>query len=250
MELIRVGLHKQLRRYSRGENQSMARSLFLIFLLSLLSTSHAAQNSEYRQVVEKNYKIGEKTFAYVGDPVVKVKDYWVRQSHFSSLKSPVSFEVSRSIFGVLARVSADTDIPVISTKPDGSKRVQLPTMPGVQLIVDADGRFTGKAVSTGGMPMGFKYKITPEVTLTPSVGTITEPNKGYTNFEILYGGVTKDEIKLSYREYTPDNVARPAFSQELAYSPGSATIRFRKIVLAIESVDNEKIVYSVISDGF
>jgi hypothetical protein len=224
---------------------------FLWFSILLFPAPQlSAEEAELRRIADRNYTLGVKTFAYVGAPVVRVKDYWVRRSQFSALKSPTAFEVSRWPFGVIARVPADTDMPVASQNPDGSKRVQVPLMFGVQMIVGIDGRFTGKAVTTDGTRMGFSYKVTPEVTLVPSVGTaITEPSRGFTNFELLYGGVTKDEIKLSYREYTPDDLARPAFSQEIAYAPDSATIRFRDVVIAVESVDNEKIVYSVLSDG-
>ena len=222
----------------------------LILLVAfVVSPTVYGQEPSTKQVVEKNYRVGEKTFAYVGDPVVKVKDYWIRETSFSAYRSSQPFEVSRAILGVLARVQPDTDIPVAQKRADGTTLVQLQTMPDVHLVVGKDGKFTGKAISGFGMPMGFKYKIHPEVTLTPSFGRVIEPSRGFTNFEILYGGISKDELKLSYREYTPDDMARAAFAQELTYSPDSKTVRFKKVVLHIESADNERIIYTVVSDG-
>lgn len=70
-------------------------------------------------------------------------------------------------------------------------------------------------------------------------------------YELLYQGRSGDVVRIAYREYT-DNLARPAFSQEITYTldPGQPTlVQFRNVSLTIEEADNSKIVYTVHS-GF
>ena len=70
-------------------------------------------------------------------------------------------------------------------------------------------------------------------------------------YELLYEGVDNHVLRVLYREFT-DNLARPAFSQDLTYtldSDGHARIRFRNVAVTIERADNSEIEYTVQS-GF
>ena len=55
---------------------------------------------------------------------------------------------------------------------------------------------------------------------------------------------------MLYREYTPDDLARPAFTQTLSYAAGSNIIRFRNVRIEVATADNEKIEYTVVADGY
>lgn len=64
--------------------------------------------------------------------------------------------------------------------------------------------------------------------------------------ELLYGGVTKGTVKLSYREFMRD-MARPAFSQELAYDLADGDeIGFRGARLKVVKATNVSIRYVVV----
>ncbi|MGE4502791.1 MAG: hypothetical protein AB7D03_07970 [Thiomicrospira sp.] len=66
--------------------------------------------------------------------------------------------------------------------------------------------------------------------------------------EIIYLGMSGDDIKVSYREYK-DDVARPAFYQELSYNlKKSAVIRYKNFRIKVLSVNNEEIEYIVLED--
>jgi hypothetical protein len=70
-------------------------------------------------------------------------------------------------------------------------------------------------------------------------------------YELIYQGRDSSVVRIAYREYT-DNLAKPAFSQELTYTlePGVDTpVRFRDVSLTIHEADNNQIVYTVQS-GF
>lgn len=64
--------------------------------------------------------------------------------------------------------------------------------------------------------------------------------------ELLYGGIANEVIKITYREYHND-IARPAFSQELQYDmKQSKIIVFRNTKIEVISAANDKIIYKVI----
>lgn len=63
--------------------------------------------------------------------------------------------------------------------------------------------------------------------------------------ELTYMGKTKDTIKLSYREYM-DNLARPAFTQDLMYDLAeSKTISFKSMNIDIIEATNSSIKFIV-----
>ncbi|MAV75646.1 MAG: hypothetical protein CL691_03385 [Cellvibrionales bacterium] len=71
---------------------------------------------------------------------------------------------------------------------------------------------------------------------------------GYKNFELIYSGSNKESLFISYREYTHDNLARPAFYQQLTYPISSKTIRFKNFLIEIKNVSSELIEFIVIED--
>jgi hypothetical protein len=70
-------------------------------------------------------------------------------------------------------------------------------------------------------------------------------------YELIYQGRDGDVVRIAYREYT-ENLARPAFSQDLTYTldeAGSTSVRFKDVSLTIHGADNNEIRYTVQS-GF
>lgn len=70
-------------------------------------------------------------------------------------------------------------------------------------------------------------------------------------YELLYQGVQDNTVRIAYREYT-ENLARPAFSQDLVYTleqDSPTQIRFRDVSMTIYEANNNAIIYSVES-GF
>ena len=72
---------------------------------------------------------------------------------------------------------------------------------------------------------------------------------GFTNFELIYTGRNAQSLTFLYREYTPNDMAKPAFYQTLTYSADSKTLRFKKIRLGIDEATDERLVYRVLEDG-
>lgn len=64
--------------------------------------------------------------------------------------------------------------------------------------------------------------------------------------ELLYAGREGSVLHLTYREFTGDGLARPAFYQNVRYDVSNSTsIVFQDWVLKVRDAKNEKIVFEV-----
>ena len=250
----------------------------LILLMAGCASSIApvatTESTEYRQ--KKNYRLGETISVSVGEPIIAIQDFWLTTSQGAvalpnrdldikivrwsgSLGGPTwvfkrgsRYEIKgeREIDGVrYAFVATEDLIPQSSStravvrfagnwcavlvKADGTINQsqvwwQIPTGGAVKpaSISDASAKFDGETIQT--VQMG----------------------KGYENYEILYTGVNASGLNLTYREYSPEGLARVAFFQNLTYEVGVKNISFKKFKIAVESANSEKIVFRVVEDGF
>ena len=68
----------------------------------------------------------------------------------------------------------------------------------------------------------------------------------FNNFELIYSGFSSnDTINLLYREFSPQDMARQAFFQNLTYPLNSKLIRFKNLRIQLISINNESIEYIV-----
>jgi hypothetical protein len=67
-------------------------------------------------------------------------------------------------------------------------------------------------------------------------------------YELIYRGLSDGIVTVSYKEYSND-LARPAFQQDLSYTLGSGdtTVAFRNLRIEIHAADNFGINFTVIS---
>jgi hypothetical protein len=144
---------------------------------------------------------------------------------------------------------------IVGTTSRNGKTYRLVVLPdpaasALRLLLNDDGSFEGSAINNLNSEMGFSYKPDPADAkmISDTVSTV-DKTKGYINFELVYGGTTGDSIQVLYREYTPDDMARPAFTQQLVYSLASKHIRFRDIQVDVTEANNEHIAYVVTADG-
>ena len=96
----------------------------------------------------------------------------------------------------------------------------------------------GKRFSQGEWPA--------ETIFTPMHGLL---DLGSFHAELIYSGLAGNVVRIVYREYV-DNLARPAFQQELQYDlDDSKTIRFRSVIIEVLAATNQTIQYKVVADG-
>lgn len=216
-----------------------------------VTESTNTQSKNAKNILEKNYIIGQEKYIYVGQPLIKVKDYWVTinksllayPSNNYKIKSPFFIDLVNGNFGNPIPVTGKINkngIYYSLIKPNGSG--------GVEFLIDEKGIFEGSGRNFLG-PMLYTYKLEPyTTTFSLSENEAVDSTQGFINYEIIYSGATKDAIKLFYREYTQQDMARPAYSQELTYSKEFPKIRYKNLQIKIISADNESIKYIVIED--
>ena len=189
--------------------------------LGLIKTGETMNET---QISEKNYELNQIKTSYVGDTIIKVNDYMLQQISSDAMKPTKDFRLKN----ISSEVSFfSTDIFRIKGNFVLDKKSYLAIsnekIGEAALLVDENGKLQNKMI-------------------------INSKTKNGENFELVYTGKTPDSFMLVYREYTPDDLARPAFFQNLTYSIGQKQIRFKKLLIEVLSVDNEKIVYKVLKD--
>lgn len=219
----------------------------------------ASSGPSSRRVIDRSYTLGQEQFVYVGQPLVKVKDYHETESLSGTIfKSDIPFTYHIRLVGPNLDLPAGTELRYAGERSKKGVRYTAIAIPGqeqgVLLLLDDTDTFTGmftnilgQVQSVGDKPL---IKISPRPIHFSRVrsGAVTTTD-GYTNFELVYGGRNKDEMNLLYREYTSDNLARPAFTQPLTYAPEASTLRFREIAIRVVEATNEGIRYVVEQDG-
>lgn len=208
---------------------------------------------------ERSYDLGVPMQAYVGEQMLRVQDYYVTeaQSGITSTQLAASEDFDLKIPPFMkVRVTTREPIVVTGSTEKGGRRyrvVQLPapTTYALRFLINEDGSFEGSALNTAGSKMGWSYHPEPAtVRLVPARSeSRVDAAKGFVNFELVYSGTTRDSFQLLYREYTQNDMARPAFSQTLVYDKDSGTIRFRKMQIDVHEASNELIRFTVVSDG-
>lgn len=207
-------------------------------------------------VVDKSYVIGEEQTAFVGQPFVRVKDYrasfdpvFVSLSSFSAYLKGETIQYPAGSYAQAMFLADHERTPYHAISPS-------PPMPGdARLLIDDSGKYRGLAYTEQhSVYRACAHKefvcITPsnvDFSISHIERVLLDP--GFTNFEIIYSGATKETIHLLYREYTPDDLARWALTQNLTYDRADPLIRFRELQIRVIEANNESIRYVVERDG-
>lgn len=206
-----------------------------------------------------NYELGAEKSSYVGESMLRVKDSVEITRTFQAdgmhLVATQDFTMQLPPFTSVGVLKSERIVVVGTTERDG-RTYRVVRLPGaaasmLRFLIDESGAFEGSAINHMGNRMGFSYEATPaNVRLVPAEGQSFSSSAVTANFELVYTGADEDSIRVMYREYTDDNMARPAFSQDLVYAKSDEIIRFRRIRLSVSEASNERIVFSVLEDGF
>jgi len=209
-------------------------------------------------VFKRNYVVGERASVFVGEPVVAVKDYYELRRHGQTMRATKSFRVTQALAPWQA-CDATTPYPVISdiTKDGKDYKVVLVWNDANfknAVLVGTDGRpyekLMGNALARPVLMAGHAKFDPPDVTFVAGPDDVSiDSTRGFTNFELIYGGTDGRSFTLTYREYTPADLIRPGFTQTLTYENTSPTVRFRAVQLQLHEITSERLSYTVVADG-
>jgi len=230
--------------------------LFLLLGCANVASPVTSIRSQTNQVSNKNYTLGQDAIVYVGEPLVSVKKYVVLESE-SSLRASNPFTIKGGLLDVAVNLSGsqEQEFPIVGSLNVSGVSCRAIKIPGSTLVfgIKPNGSFSGVAGSFDYMTSPIKgvniYEINPPDTRFYPIKTqhVLE-SAPFTNMELIYSGLSDDALRLLYREYTPKDLIRPAFGQELSYPPDAKTIRFRNYKIEIKEASAEKLVYCVIED--
>jgi len=207
----------------------------------------AQPSIEIAHVYEKNFSLNTEQSAAVGQDMLRVKDYCLDKMTENAWEAKEPFEVSALITSLKFHAGV---FPIDGRKEVGGKvydLVHLTPYNGGTLpfLVDADGHIA-KVMNTVELAADDISILPASFKMSKAQKTKIDSSRGYTNFELIYTGESNGTLHISYREYSPDDLARTAFFQELNYSSGQRAIRFRDIGIQVTSATNEQILFKVV----
>jgi hypothetical protein len=198
----------------------------------------------------------------VGEPIVRVKDYYLAES-----ETPVATANANAIAsGWTIRVNLQNgrEYPVVGTwnlKGTQYSVVQASFESGtsnkVGLLIREDGSIADRLLimvadnNYGAIVVNEVISVAPAGTrlIRGKKSKVDSQRGGYINFELIFTGITGQSMNVLYREYSPDDLARTAFFQNLTYDRNASTIRFKGLRLQIHSANNERMEYTVVEDS-
>lgn len=229
--------------------------------------SWASQNikESTKEIYEKSYTIGQAQNTFIGEPVIKVKKIAGKVVQKDVFKPLGDFSITVENAGTKNLGSDDIfyiqgkfDIKGIDYTVIYNQKLLIynnSLVSSLGVLVAEDGSFAGVVAR---LRFGYdnfievqreKYKITPYNTkFKKTIEETTKDVKSVYSYELIYTGKTPDSLMITYREYTGDDMARPAFFQNLTYSSKQNQIRFKNLLIEVVSADNEKIVFKVLED--
>lgn len=224
----------------------------------LIENIDTNKNYDSKHIVDKSYTIGKQQEAFIGESMIRVKDYNVVEKMSDKLKASEGFSYNEKFFFKKGETFELEGTCVLDGKYYYVAKHQSMKADVIQfkILVDDEGVILNKMMGQV-LHSGFNNIVTHDsVSYSPkSVRLINEKitetsvSKGSLNYELVYTGKDKDSLKLLYREYTSEDMARPSFYQTLTYDLNSKKIRFKNITMQVNLMDNEKITFIVISDS-
>ena len=249
-------------------NQSLALFGPPVGVLSLLVGACAApmtpeitRKIDERHIYVRNYEVDTPSEVNVGDAMIQVKDYWIEisESPFASPTGPVSLSGGETLislqlgrsYPIVGNIEFDGEPYDVVVTDDG------PGALGIRwgVLMKKDGSVKNRVVGlspTLSNPVvnAWTMEISdPSVVLVREQVESVKSAAGYTNFELIYTGVGRETLNLTYREFSPEGLARVAFFQNLTYDASAEFITFKTLRIRILEADSERIRFLVVSDG-
>lgn len=218
----------------------MLKLVFAMVSMAILAGCASVQETTPQYQTGKFPELGVSTTVYVGQVMASEYDY------MSQDRATLRGNVSGSFW--TGRQGVGNGANLIGAMSSGEKIYCVP--PGIQGMPcfkdsNNDGKFdTAYTMNAFGMvvsPVGID-----DVAYDAKNQNIQDGFK----YELVYQGVSDNTMRVAYREYT-DNLARPAFHQDISYNlkEGVTTVRFRNVSMEIEKADNNEVTY-IVNTGF
>lgn len=215
-------------------------SLLLISCLPEVSIISIKSTKE----IFKSYEIDHPQSISIGDPIIDI------QSVYTSDAYEVLFDYQPPTKGITSDtrpfLHKGERLAVVGIEEGNLSSIFLHN--DIMLInINVDGTINNGWVYQHG-PIAVQGEWTKERLFKKSLVPIKQVDNSF-RAQILYSGLSGNTIKTVYREFVED-LARPAFSQELQYNlDESKIISYKSVRIEILKATNTQIDFKVIGDG-
>lgn len=206
------------------------------------------------QVRDRNYVLGQARTVVVGEPLVRVREYDV-----TTMEGAV-FEVRSAAEGRAGMnsfvLSPGQKLPIVGERNIDGRTYYVAMTPGgvgIQVAKD-DGSIFDHVINQSPFD-GRMIPVLPKLNFTPApprlertVDTRRRTRPTDVNYEIVFNGIDGEAMRFQYREYTSDDMARPAFAQDLSYPRTADRFRFRDVAVRVLRVGVDDLEYVVEAD--
>ena len=227
------------------------RQLVPVIFLLLMSACSTIPNinrftplSNTRHEDIQNYALGETMRAYVGQAIIEKGS--LTYTEVSEGKYRALYTLSAGAFHI---TQGGLYLAIFVDSNDGGIYVQGdPARNGVfGAKVDRNGYLMNNHMFYYNLGGWQDHALTNIAEVGTKIFEPTPTTKRYSpesfKLELLYLGLAGGDIRVSYREYR-DDIARPAFFQELTYNLDSSdVIRYRNFRIKVLNATNEEIEY-------
>ncbi len=212
---------------------------------SIRSIKNYAPSINYNKNFVQNYTVGKEKKIYIGENIIEKGNIIYKEitsGEFKAIKDVGAYIYRDHIYKVIYIDKKDNSYYI----KYGNNRF------GVR--IDHNGFLLDNHMfyyNIGGWQNHLGHSLgvnVGEKVFEPLNNTI-KTEKGSFKIEIIYSGLDENNLKATYREYK-DDVARPAFYQDLVYNLNkSKYIRYKKFKIQVLNATNEELDYIVLEDG-
>jgi len=199
----------------------------------------------------KNYTLGERKTAFIGQEIIRVEIcdgiqktvILGRDNIINDKYNYKKFELNQNtISPIVGTVEYDGKTYYVTRDSDNN-------MPW-GLLISEDGNINQNGLYSHRFELIYSLDsilINPDKVVY-SNSCIRKTPKSI-SFELIFAGKNDVSLNATYKEYSYNDLARPAFFQNLTYQTNANQIRFKGFVIQIHNVTNEQITYTVLEDS-
>ncbi len=231
-------------------------TLFPLIILFLIFTQGCVHRlytyPEFEAGLNKSYGIDKEVTATTGSPMIQISRILIRPAY----RPRYTYLPPNA--GVIRAIELNpSQLWIVRGKRDRSAAINiyLPEWSWkITLDIFRDGTITDQPwkndTGNGDVTMVQGEWNPPDKRLFEKVEGIPDKDPNLDNFqaELIYNGISKNTIRVTYREFIKD-MARPAFYQDLTYDlDQSAIIQFKSLRIRIMAANNSLIKFLVLDD--
>ncbi|MBV8975914.1 MAG: hypothetical protein JO261_04090 [Alphaproteobacteria bacterium] len=215
----------------------------------------ARQDLGVQHVSQKSYTLGATAEARIGDDVVKVEDYSVSQTALDEVEVTSDFAIEHPAYSHSFRKGEV--FPLAGSVDFDGQSYDVMKVGHIGIVFGSDGTVYRKIVNNlertnrriPAIPVTMVWDFQaqpPGPHLKRKVNRKIEATAK--NFELIFAGLTADAIRVTYREFAPDNSSAAGFAQELSYPIGSKQMRFRNLAIEVIEAKPDRLTYKVVTE--